>query len=126
MACRVQLSPDMLRLIPLALISLSVADRPAPPTAATEPVCVRLVGEQIGQLPLAVHVGAQRVEFLQWKAMDVTATTLIGFTAQASDQVRFTVEAGGRIFSAGPNWLHPTGVVGPQVAAITALTLCER
>ena len=113
----------MLRLLTLALMAFSLTD---PSSKAAKAECVRLSGEQIGQLPLTVQVGGQRVEFLEWKATDITASTLIGFTAQAPEEVRFTVEAGGQQFPATANWLHPAGVVGPQVKAIQTLTLCAR
>lgn len=113
----------MVRLLTLAIVAFSVTERP-PAAPTVERACVRLSGEQIGQLPLAVQVGGQRVEFLEWKATDITATTLIGFTAQAPEDVQFTVEAGDRQFAAGANWLHPAGVVGPQVKPISALTVC--
>ncbi len=119
----------MVRLIALAVLSLSIADRPSPaPVAAKETRkvdCVRLSGDQIGQLPLSIRVGAQPVEFVEWKALEITASTLIGFTAQASPSLRFTVEAGGRQFSTGSNWIHPAGVVGPQVKPISAITICN-
>jgi hypothetical protein len=106
------------------MMAFSVAEKAPPPPAAAD--CVRLAGEQIGQLPLSVQVGGQQVEFLEWKATDITASELIGFTAQAADEIRFTVEAGDREFAAGSNWLHPAGVVGPQVKAIRSVTVCAR
>ena len=98
---------------------------PTPPAPAPAlPVCVRLSGTQIGQLPLVIEVAGQRVEFVEWKATDITAHELIGFTAQAPEAFRFTIEAGNSSFEGSANWLHPAGVVGPQVKAIDALTVC--
>ncbi|MBS1151280.1 MAG: hypothetical protein H6Q89_2978 [Myxococcaceae bacterium] len=94
--------------------------------AAAPAECVRLSGSQIGQLPLVVDLAGQRVEFTEWKATDITATELIGFTAQAPTDFHFTVEAGGSKFPATANWLHPAGVVGPQVRPIRALTICAN
>ena len=95
-----------------------------PPPAVSE--CVRLSGSQIGQLPLIIEVAGQKVEFLEWKATDITANELIGFTVQAADALQFTVEAGDAKFEASANWLHPAGVVGPQVKPIRALIVCPR
>ena len=114
----------MVRCLTVAMLALGLSSDANPSPA--RPDCVRLAGEQIGQLPLAVWVGGQRVEFLEWKATDISATSLIGFTAQAPQTVRFTVEAGERLFAASHNWLHPAGVVGPQVKAISALTVCAN
>ena len=96
---------------------------PTPPPLST---CVRLSGSQIGQLPLIVELAGKKVEFTEWKATDITASELVGFTAQAPDDFRFTVEAGDSKFPATANWLHPAGVVGPQVKAIGALTICAN
>src|SRR4051812_10449934 len=124
MARRVQCSARMVRLLTLAVMAFSLGDKVE--GASPTPECVRLSGEQIGQLPLTLQVGGQRVEFLEWKATDITASTLIGFTAQAPEDVRFSVEAGDQRFAASANWLHPAGVIGPQVKPIRALTVCAR
>jgi hypothetical protein len=113
----------MVRLIALALVAMALPQKPVV-VAAPPPQCVRLSGEQIGQLPLTIQVGPHRVDFLEWKATDVTASVLVGFTAQAPEAVRFTVQAGDRTFETGANWLHPAGVVGPQVKPISSVTLC--
>ena len=97
-----------------------VESPPAPPE------CVRVSGTQIGQLPLVVQVAGQTIEFVEWKATDITASELIGFTAQASGELRFTVEAGDSTFPATANWLHPAGVVGPQVKPIRVVTVCAK
>ena len=112
----------MLRFVTFAVLASSITGQPTPPRAE----CVRVSGDQIGQLPLAVQVGRQRVEFLEWKATDISGDTLIGFTARAPEQVHFSVEAGGRTFAASSNWLHPAGVVGPGVRPIAAVTLCAE
>ncbi len=99
----------------------------APPTvAAPTPDCVRLSGSQIGQLPLVVELAGQKVQFLEWKATDITAQQLVGFTAQAPEEFRFTVQTDSATYLASANWLHPAGVVGPQVKAIESLTVCAN
>jgi|GEM_PF-3245098 len=99
-------------------VSLGLAEQPV--------ACVRLSGTQIGQLPLVVEVGGQKVEFVEWKATDITAASLVGFTAQAPREFRFTVQAGEETYEASANWLHPAGVVGPRAQRISALTICTR
>ncbi len=93
---------------------------------AVVPDCVRLSGSQIGQLPLVVQVGGHAVEFIEWKATDISAKELVGFTAHAPNAFRFTVEAGGSTLPASANWLHPAGVVGRQVKPIHTLTVCAN
>lgn len=113
----------MIRALTAAFLVVTFSDEPVgTPAPAAE--CVRLEGSQIGQLPLTLTVGGQTVALKEWKATDITATELIGFTAEAPEAVRFEVEAGGATFEAGANWLHPAGVIGPQVKAIDALTIC--
>jgi hypothetical protein len=114
----------MVRALTAAMLLFSLGE--TAPAAAPPSECVRLSGSQIGQLPLTFEVAGQRVELVEWKATDITATELIGFTANAPDGVRFTVEAGTSSYEAGANWLHPAGVVGPQVKPIHALTVCAN
>jgi hypothetical protein len=114
----------MVRALTAAMMVFTYAESAKSTPPATESECVRLSGSQIGQLPLIVEVAGQKVEFIEWKATDITADELIGFTVQASDALRFTVEAGDSTFSGSANWIHPSGVVGPQVKPIRALTVC--
>ena len=109
----------MVRALTAAMLVFTVE-----PQAPTPRDCVRLSGNQIGQLPLTLELAGQRIVFLEWKATDITASKLIGFTARAPDGMRFSVEAGERQFDASSNWLHPAGVVGPRVKPIRALTVC--
>lgn len=110
----------MVRLLTVAVMAVSLGEAVPAPTAH----CVRLSGAQIGQLPLTVELEGRKVEFVEWKATDITAHDLIGFTAQATGSVRFTVRAGDREFAADANWIHPAGVVGPHVQPISAVTVC--
>lgn len=118
-------SPAMLRLCTFTMLALIVPDKPVAP-AARGPQCVRLAGEQIGQLPFDVEIAGRQVKFLEWKATDITADQLIGFRAEAPAGVRFSVEAGESEFAASADWLHPAGVVGPRVKPIRAVTLCAN
>lgn len=110
----------MIRALTAALTMVTFSG-PAPAPAAE---CVRLTGAQIGQLPLTFQVGGQAFEVVEWKATDITATELIGFTAKGPQSARFEVEAGGVRFDASSNWLHPAGVIGPHVKPIAAITVC--
>ena len=114
----------MARILTLAMMALSVTEQPT--AAASSAECVRLSGPQIGQLPLTVQLGNQRVEFLEWKATDITASELIGYTVRALADFSYTVEAGAEQFPASANWLHPAGVVGPHVSPIRSLTVCAK
>ena len=113
----------MIRALTAAFLVVTFSDAPVD-TPAPAAECVRLGGSQIGQLPLTVVVGGQTVALREWKATDITASQLVGFTADAPETVRFEVEAGGAKFPASANWLHPAGVIGPQVKAIDAITVC--
>ena len=113
----------MIRALTAAFLVVTFSDEPTPASAPVAE-CARLSGTQIGQLPLTFMVGGQSVTLQEWKATDITATELIGFTAQAPESVRFEVEAGRETFVASSNWLHPAGVIGPQVKPIRAITAC--
>lgn len=115
----------MIRALTAAFLVVTVSnEEPQAPASAPAAECVRLTGGQIGALPLTFTVGGQTVALQEWKATDITASELIGFTATAPDAVRFQVEAGGETFEASSNWLHPAGVIGPQVKPIRAITVC--
>ncbi len=116
----------MVRALTTALLVFTSGNQASEAPVAEEVACVRLSGTQIGQLPLVVNVGGQKVEFVEWKATDITAQSLVGFTAQAPREVRFTVQAGTETFDTTANWLHPLGVVGPRAHRISALTVCAR
>lgn len=115
----------MIRALTAAFLVVTVSnEEQQTPASAPAAECVRLSGPQIGALPLTFTVGGQTVALREWKATDITASELIGFTATAPESVRFEVEAGGAKFDATSNWLHPAGVIGPQVKPIAAITVC--
>lgn len=88
--------------------------------------CVQVSGAQIGELPLELTVGGQRVRFIEWSQRDLASSDAIGFRVEDSEGLAFTVEAGGERFAAtGSSWLHPAGVVGPRVHSIDAVTICR-
>ena len=88
--------------------------------------CVTLSDDALGQLPLEVKVGAEKIVFQQWKSRDLEAKELIGFQFHASGPVSWVADNGQeRVTGDSANWLNPDGVLA-KTAPLRGLTLCAE
>ena len=96
---------------------------PQSPPAVSQ--CVVLRGEQFGQLPLEVKVGAAKVRFTAWKTADADATQVVGFTYVTTGTVHWVAQSGSQLLDGSESdWLLPDAFRGERSRVLNSLRLC--
>jgi hypothetical protein len=96
-----------------------------PSTGPVPAGCVRIEGDDIGQVGRVVTVGGVDIEIVAWTPKDGEDGELVGFQLAPGANVAFAVKTGGETHQAeGTAWVHPAGTKGPEVPAISNVTFC--
>lgn len=99
-------------------------------TLSTKPAsaCTTVRQQDIGKLPLTVTVGSVKVEFVEWKARDMTELDApVGFSIAASGPLTWVAESGDdRGFTGeGTEFLDELALVKTSAPTLSRITFCD-